>query len=86
MYPTTFYSVYGANGLGVFIDYRKVIAARPYLTSFGCKKFKTYLDAKNYAIESYNDLQCSFDYLILDDSALKMPYNKVLYRNQIFKL
>ncbi len=85
MYPKVFYSVFGKNGLGVFTDYEKVIKSKPYLTAFNCKKHKTYLDAKVHAIESYNERQESQIFMLTDDSDLHMPYNKILFRKNIFR-
>lgn len=84
MDPKVFYSVFGINGFGVYTDYEKVLKAKQYLNAFNCKKHKTYLDAKSYAIASYNERQESSDFLIRNDTDISLPYNWTVFRKDIF--
>ena len=83
MYPKVFYSVCGTNGLGVFTNYEKLMESKTYLREFKCKKHKTYLDAKTYAIQLFNDLQENSCLQIQPKTDVKMSYNWVQFRKDI---
>ena len=85
MKSTSFYAVSGTNGLGIFTDYTKALCSNHYLTAFKLKKYKSYLEAKNHAIETYNELQNDWCHIIDDDESVRLPINWVVYKKDIVK-
>lgn len=53
----TYYGVAGTNGYGVYNDYTKVLQSKPYIKKYKVKKFDTFIEARDYAIEMYYILQ-----------------------------
>lgn len=50
-----FYSVYGANVLGVPRYWNRAIGIKPYMgASFNCKKFRIFDKASTHERENYN--------------------------------
>lgn len=52
-----FYGVAGVNAYGVYNDYGKVQEAQEYIRKFKVKSFQEFEDAKDWAEETYYELQ-----------------------------
>lgn len=52
-----YYGVTGTNGYGVYNDYTKVMLSKPYIKKYKVKSFGTFIEARNYAIETHHILQ-----------------------------
>lgn len=77
-----FYGLYGNNGLGVYENWNKVVASRPYLKGNCMKSFCTFDDAKEFAIDGL---------LYLNGEDLRkcmprrLPMNFLVYRKDVVK-
>lgn len=80
-----FYGIAGTNGYGVYDDYEKVLKSRGYIKEYKVKSFKNLIDAKRYAVETYESLQdCPIrksELVLLSESSKKtfcpdMSYDK----------
>lgn len=52
-----YYGVVGINGYGVYDDYEKTVKSMSYLVKEKCKSFSTFEDAKNWAEDSFYEMQ-----------------------------
>lgn len=80
-----YYSIFGLNGFGVYDNYAKVQEARTYLIHSNCKKHKSFQEAKNDAIEQFNDLQDSDVKIVLNPDEISLSLNFTKYRKQLLK-
>lgn len=70
-----YYGVAGVNGYGVYNNYNKVIEAKPYLEKFKVKGHKTFDKAKEWAEDTYYELQENMqDYCIEEITKINWIY------------
>jgi hypothetical protein len=74
-----FYALWGKNGVGVVTSWEKAEKSLEYLWKGNCEKADDFWDAKELALENYNDL--SGDYF---EGPLPLDY--VLFRREINRI
>ena len=52
-----FYGIAGTNGYGVYDNYDKVLGSRKYVKGYKIKSFNSLIDAKEYAVNTYESMQ-----------------------------
>lgn len=73
-----YYAVYGSNAIGVCISYAVAYNKRKYIRGFRCKKFDTFDEAEDFALNKANDL---FPYYKHIPDRLRLNY--IEYSNQM---
>ncbi len=81
---TKYYAIYGMNGLGIYMDYDKVLEARNYIKKgYKVKAFGNRKEACMECIKGYNDLQEEWQDCYRKEEI--KTNNFTLYRKQIRK-
>lgn len=53
-----FYAVWGNNAVGVHKEWYRVEESKFYIKGFCCKKFNSFTEAKDYAIDHFIERNC----------------------------
>lgn len=79
-----YYAVYANGGFGVYNEYEQVLEIQRYLKGFKVKKYSSFEEACEQAIDGYNQMQQgmeNYDCIYLGTSKLRL--NWTYYRKQI---
>lgn len=74
-----FYGVYGNNGCGVYDSYYQALPSNAYLKEFRIKKFDTFQDAEEFALDGFAEYVFAETPFPDCDFPEKLPLNRTLY-------
>lgn len=80
-----FYGVYGFNGGGVYIDWGKCETAKPFISGFKVKGFRTKQEAIDYIVQGLVNVYHVCMFSEIDTDALSRHTNFFLYEKDLIR-
>jgi len=78
-----YYGVYGYNALAVFDTWDQTLDCRKYFKNVSYKKFSTFSEAEDYAIEGFIDQVYSWQYTFDGDIPEHLVVNKIVLKKNM---
>lgn len=71
-----FYVIYGNNAVGIYDNYNLCLSSKKYVKSWNCKKFQSWEEAVEYAIDYVDEAGYKYELNIQRED---FSLNRVLY-------
>jgi hypothetical protein len=78
-----YYGVYGRNGVGVYTDWQAVKKSQPFIGGFKVKRFVTYFEAAEFAINGICLVYGSYDIRSEISESIFNKMNYMYYYSEI---